>query len=110
MADKPRLKLPQVDHHNEREHRRQLADAIADIANGKINSVGSVTLNANQTTTAIDDRRIGTDSVIILVPRTENAAGVLAQPWISALTKFQATITHQNDASTDRTFDYVVLG
>jgi len=77
---------------------------------GKLRSVGSVTLTANDTTTTISDKRIGTESKILLQATTANAAAVVSTTYISAKAKDSATITHASDADTDQTFDYFIVG
>lgn len=95
------------------EHRRKLAEAINLLAQGKLLSTGEVSLTANQATTTLNDDRIGTASFIGLTPLTDNARietrdnGV---PYVSARGKGTATLTHANNAQTDRTFVYVILG
>ncbi len=75
---------------------------------GKLRSTGSVTLTAGQATTVVADRRVGIDSVIVFSPMTANAAGETM--YVSATGAGTFTITHQNAASTDRTFNYIIIG
>ena len=89
---------------------RAIALAVRQIAAGKINSTGTVTLAASTTTTQVNDERAGGDSVILLMPRTANAATAISSTYVSARTKQSFTLTHANNAQTDRTFGYVVLG
>lgn len=70
---------------------------------------GTVTLNANATTTTISNGSVTTSSVIVLSPTTSNAAGAVANVYVSSLAAGSATLTHANAATTDRTFSYVVL-
>ena len=88
---------------------KKLTNAVNNILNGKINAISSVTLTANTTTTTVADLRCTASSVIILMPTTSNAAAALATTYIT-VTKQSFTITHANAASTDRTFNYAVLG
>lgn len=94
---------------NEAEHRRLIAEGVNSLREGKIRSTGEVTFTADQTTTTIEDRRIGPMSVIQLMPTTESAAGEVGW-WWSSQTEGSATITHASDSRTDRTFRYVILG
>lgn len=89
---------------------RAIALAVRQLANGKINSTGTVTLTAAATTTQVPDERAGGDSVILLMPQTANAATAISTTYVSARTKQSFTLTHTNNAQTDRTFGYVVLG
>ena len=94
---------------DEEEHRRKLAEILDGVMDGKINSTGSVTLTASATTTTLLDRRIGTGSVLLFMPTTENAAGEIGM-YVSARGDGTATITHASMSQTDRTFAYAVLG
>lgn len=75
---------------------------------GKMNVVASVTLTAGATTTTITDQRIGGSSFIGLSPTSATAA--IAPVYVSAKGKGTATLTHDNTADTDRTFDVVIFG
>ena len=54
---------------------REIAEVTNSILNGKLNCTGNIILNTTGTTTTLYNERIGYDSVIILVPRSANAAG-----------------------------------
>lgn len=99
-------------HTNEQEHRRMLAFGVERLLDGKIRSFGEITLDANQSSTTLSDRRIGPKSAIMFFPLTENAAGNFGGGgmYVSARTNEQATINHTNDTFADKTFMYVVLG
>lgn len=83
---------------------------VLNLTNGKMNATGSVTLTASVATTTLTDARIGGSSVILFSPTTANAAGALGGLYVSAKAKGSATLTHASTATTDRTFDYVVIG
>ena len=108
-AQTSRLPLP-VDWRDEAEHRRKLAQGLNAVLDGKINATGTFTFTANSATTALSDARIGPASVILLQPTTANAATAMNTWYVSARATASATLTHSNNAQTDRTFDYVVLG
>lgn len=108
-AQSSRLPLP-VDWRDEAEHRRKLAQGLNAVLDGKINATGTFTFTANSATTALSDARIGPASVILLQPTTVNAATAMNTWYVSARTNGGATLTHSNNAQSDRTFDYVVLG
>ena len=95
-----------------REWGRKAALCINGILTGKQNNVGTVTLTANTTTTTvtIDAGRLSSTSVIILSPTTANAKAE-GIPYITVnATNNQFTITHANNAQTDRTYGYVING
>lgn len=93
---------------------RTINQAINQLIRGRVNSVGSLTLEANEATTTItpDVRISNSGAKIFLTPRTANAAAELAAGtlYISEITRTNFTVTHANNAQTDRTFDYDVRG
>lgn len=101
---------PPVDWQGDIEGRRQLALTIQRLADGKLNSTGTLTLTANTTTTNISDRRIGPNSVILFMPTTANGAAEIPFLFVSNRGKYTATVTHQNTAATDKSFAYAVIG
>ena len=95
---------------------RKTWDQINSILDGRIQSTGLVTLTANAASTTVTDYRVGRDSVIVFMPLTANAATELygATMYVTAanitpLTN-QFQITHANNAQTERTFRYVLIG
>lgn len=92
------------------EHRRRIALTVEQIRIGKIENIGEVTLDANQATTVLNDSRISVQSFIGLMSLTANAATEIATLFFSAQTTGSATITHTNNAQTDRTFRYTIIG
>lgn len=101
-----------VDHYNEEEHRRELAGAINNILEGKLNVGQEVTLRESQTTTILTDYRIHPNAYIDFMPLTANAAAEKASGsmYVSSRGKQTATITHQSLAQSDLTFRYLVIG
>lgn len=90
---------------------RRVAQIVNQIVQGKaINCYGSVTLTASAASTTLTDKRIGVYSVILFCPTTANAATATGNLYVSAKGNGTATLTHTNNAQTDRTFDYVVIG
>ena len=89
---------------------RRVGESLTLLADGRSNAFGTVTLTVSVTSTTLTDRRIGTDSVITLMPTTANAAGALATTYIGTVTAGSATITHANNAQADRTFSYAITG
>lgn len=98
--------------HDEEDHRSRMSDAINQILKGKLNNTGTVTLTANVASTVISDPRIGTDSFIGFMPTTANASAEIGAGtiYISSRGNQTATITHANNAQTDRTFIYQITG
>ncbi|MFA6134661.1 MAG: hypothetical protein WC869_11665 [Phycisphaerae bacterium] len=93
----------------EGESPRDTARTINQILDGRINSVGSVTLTASTTTTVIADPRAHVNSKVLLMPTSANAAAALATTWIAAAAR-SVTVNHASATSTDRSFGYVLLG
>lgn len=91
---------------------RKLGNTINAILDGRQNNVGSFTLADGATTTAVTDFRVGSDSVITLMPTTATAALAMTAVYVSAIDPLTNTftLTHDNTADTDRTFKYEVTG
>lgn len=102
---------------------QRIVDAIIQLTQGRQNSVGTVTLTANQATTVVTKSApVGsiTDAAancspgarIFLFPQTANAAAALATTFISTANIIlrQFTINHANNAQTDRTFSFLIIG
>ena len=93
---------------------RLISGVLNGAMQGKLNNGGQVTLTANQATTTVTDGRIGTDTKLVLVPTTANAAaevgaGGLFQTFPN-VTKEQAVLNHASNAQTDRDFRFALLG
>ena len=91
---------------------RRIAIAVNALRDGKGANTGSVTLTANQATTVVTEQRAGTDSVITFMPTTANAAAEIGggAMYVSSRGDETFTITHANNAQSDRTFAYEVTG
>jgi hypothetical protein len=89
---------------------RRYADAINRVVEGRLEAYTSVTLTPGATTTTISQQNISRNSVILLSPRTANAAAALATTFVSAVADGSATLTHSNNAQVDRTFGVVWIG
>lgn len=88
--------------------------SLQQLAAGRSNSVGSVTLTLNSATTVVTTRT-GTcapGSVPIPIPASVNGATEYgAGAWyISSVGIDTFTITHTNSATADRTWLYVIVG
>lgn len=96
---------------NEQDQRKQ-NNVLRGVMDGKTNNTGSFTLTENVASTVVTDLRVGADSVILVSPTTANAttewaAGTM---YVSSVGKQTFTVTHANNAQTDRTFSYVAIG
>lgn len=91
---------------------RETANVVNLLVDGKINAAGEVTLSASTASTTVTDYRVGSESVIVFTPTTANAAAEqgAGTMYLSARSKQSFTITHANNAQTDRTFIYLVIG
>ena len=91
---------------------RETANVVNLLVDGKINAAGTVTLGASAATTTVTDYRVGSESVIVFTPTTENAAAEQGggTMFLSARAKQSFTLTHANNSQTDRTFIYIVIG
>ena len=94
------------------QNQRAQNEVIRQIMDGKTNNRGSFTLTASTTTTAVTDARCGANSVVLLDPATANASAEIGAGtiYVSAIGKQTFTVTHANNAQTDRTFRYVIVG
>ncbi|MEM5294246.1 hypothetical protein VSR82_07870 [Burkholderia sp. JPY481] len=97
---------------NEKEHRRQLAQALNNQLQGKLNVVIQVTLAANATSTTVTDNRIGASTGLFFSPLTSDAAAALSGLYVNAAaqTKGSATLQHASSASVDRTYNVLLIG
>ena len=83
---------------------------------GKTNNTGTVTLSASAASTIKTEvnGRIGQYTQILFFPTTANAATELAAGamYVSArsVANNTFTITHANNAQTDRIFNYALIG
>lgn len=89
--------------------------AIQQLAGGRSNAVGSVTLNTGSATTIVTPTQSGMiapGSQPIFTATTAAAAAELASGamYVSSVAKDTFTITHTNSATTGRTFLYAILG
>lgn len=87
----------------------KFALSLQQIAAGRSNAVGIVTLRANETTTIVDDMNCASGSVINLTPTTANAAAAIGSSYVTSSNK-SFTITHASNSQTDRTFYYGIQG
>jgi hypothetical protein len=98
------------EHTDEKIHRAIIAQAVNGLIDGKLDAVGSITLTANSATTDVADNKFESGMVPVLIPTTSNGAAALTGLYLSARTKGQFTLTHANNAQTDRSYLYVRIG
>ena len=101
------MKLP-VKFNTQDEAIRRIVQAINVNVDGQI---GTITLTASVATSTLTDDRITHNSVLLLMPTTaiastEQGAGTI---YIGTSVNGSATITHANNAQTDRTFKYLIF-
>lgn len=89
------------------EWRRTFTNWMYQFNQGKMISTGTVTLTAGSATTTVTDPKAGVTSYVGLMPRTSNAA--LSIPSIGKGAG-SFTLTHANNAQTDRTYTYCLMG
>jgi hypothetical protein len=91
---------------------KKIVLAIQQLAAGRSNAVGTVTLTVSVATTTVTDGNCASGSVPILVPTTANAAAEVGNGtmYVSAVATGSFTITHANSATTLRTFLYALHG
>lgn len=95
---------------NEKEHRRQMAEAINSQLAGKLNAVNQMTLATGATQTTLIDSRIGANTFIGFQPLSANAAAAMSSIWVSNQINGQATVHHASAATADRTFNLLFIG
>jgi hypothetical protein len=96
---------------DEKDHRR-VNTAVNELAKGRSNAVGAVTLAPGVATTTVPAKNCGAGSVVLLSPLTAHAAAEIGNGtlFVSAVANGSFTLAHANNAQNDRTFGYVCLG
>lgn len=89
---------------------RKVVNMVRQMAEGRSNAHGAVTLTANAATTTVSNMNVGPSSVIKFMPTTANAAAALATTYVGTVIAGSFTITHANNAQVDRIFTYAVQG
>lgn len=90
----------------------RIVQAIIELVSGRQNSVGDVTLRANNTTTIVAFPNCSTGARVFLFPKTANAAAAVATTYILAanIIRGQFTVTHANNSQADKNFSFLVIG
>lgn len=91
---------------------KKIVLSIQQLAAGRSNAVGSVTLATGSATTVVTTANCAAGSTPILTPTTANAAAEVGNGtiYVSAVANNSFTITHANSATTGRTFLYAIHG
>ena len=84
----------------------RIVRGIRDLFEGRRNTTGTVTLTANASSTVVAHGNFGVASTPILTQATANAAAALATTYVSVRANGSFTLTHANNAQTDRIFYY----
>jgi len=84
----------------------RIVRAIRELFEGRRNTTGTLTLTASTTSTIVKHLNFGTDSVPHLTPTTPNAAAEIGNGtiYVSARANGSFTLTHANNAQSDRIF------
>jgi hypothetical protein len=90
----------------------RIVGVIGQLAEGRSNAVGTVTLAANAASTVVPAQNCGAGSTVLLMPLTAHAATEVGNGtiYIAAVTNGAFTIAHANNAQTDRRFGWAALG
>lgn len=108
------VRAPNQTAHHISEWVKDVADIITAMQRGRSNNVGTVTLTASAASTTITDARIAADSAVILIPTTANAAAEMGNGTLylaeGSRVNGSIDITHANNAQTDRTYRYAIIG
>ena len=114
MTGYPAYPVAPLDGGDPASHRRQIARAVNGAVAGKTNNIGEITLTESSATTTLTDTRLTYFSVVLWDPLTANAAAEMAAGTMYILTANRNngawTITNANNAQTDRTFRYAIIG
>ena len=90
----------------------QIVLSLQQLAAGRSNAVGTVTLTVSVATTVVTDKNCAAGSTPILTPTTANAATEIGNGtmYVSAVANGSFTITHANAITAGRTFLYAIHG
>ncbi|UZE51912.1 hypothetical protein ONR75_15890 [Rhodopseudomonas sp. P2A-2r] len=86
------------------------AQAIGELYAGRSNAAGTVTLAAGAASTVVTAPNCAPQCSVLLFPKTANAAAGAAGTFVSTVGIGSFTVSHANNAQTDRTFFYVAIG
>jgi hypothetical protein len=91
---------------------KKIVLAIQQLAAGRSNATGSVTLATGSATTTVPAANCAAGSTPILTAASANAATEVGNGtmFVTMVTNGSFTITHANSATAGRTFLYAILG
>ena len=91
---------------------RRVNSAIRQLAEGRSNATGLVTLTAGAATTVVTALNCSSGGTVLLQATTANAAAEIGAGtiYIGTVDNGTFTVTHANNAQTNRTFRWVALG
>jgi hypothetical protein len=91
---------------------KKIVLAIQQLAAGRSNAVGTVTLAIGVATTIVTDKNCAVASTPLLTPTSASAATEVGNGtmYVSAVANGSFTVTHANSAATGRTFLYALHG
>ena len=91
---------------------KKIVLAIQQLAAGRSNAVGTVTLALGTSTTVVTDKNCAAGSTPLLTPASLNAAAEIGNGtvYVSAVVNGSFTISHANSATAGRTFMYALKG
>lgn len=97
---------------------RSMILVVKNLMQGRSNNTGNVTLTANSATSTVQvpKEKFGQNTLVVLIPQTANAAAEFGAGslYVSArdlsLDPPTFTLTHVNNAQTDRIFGYFFIG
>jgi hypothetical protein len=87
-------------------------DAINQLASGRSNATGTVTLSTVASATTVSAPTCGAGSGVWLFPTTANAASVVASAYVAStdVTKGQFIVHHSSSSTTNRIFFWLAMG
>jgi uncharacterized secreted protein with C-terminal beta-propeller domain len=89
-------------------------EAVQQMRRGKMDIVTELTLTANVATSTLTWKGLSPQSVVVFDPKTANAAAELYGGTMYVLTADRGndawTVTHANNAQTDRVFQVAIIG
>lgn len=88
----------------------RVVQAVIQLVEGRNNAASRFTLTPNATTTVVSHPNCSRDCEPQFSARTLNAAAALATTYVSAVDQGSFTVTHANNAQTDREFGFTVTG
>lgn len=90
----------------------KIVSQVRALAEGRSIAAGTVTLTINVTTTTVTKSIISAGCFPVLFPTTANGAAELGAGtiYVSSVVSGSFVITHANNATAGRTFNYLAIG